>query len=289
MNKLTRRRFIDTLQLVLLWLCGAIAVGFLLLILIYVLSRGIPNIHWAFLSTVYKPGLGSSGIREIIVGTLAMIGLTLLIAVPVGVLAAIYMAEYAKKGKVLSAIRFCVESLAGIPSILYGLFGYTFFVIQCALGFSLISSALTLAISVSGSEQAFVRQMNLRAHFTVPNSYREGSLALGASKLTTLLRVVLPCAIPGILSAIILSMGRVMGETAAVYYTAGTMAKAPQSICSSTRSLAVHLYLLVKEGLHSGEAFATATILIVIIVGLNALASFIAKRLSRRLTGGKAI
>ena len=144
MNKLTRRKFIDTLQLVLLWLCGAIAVGFLLLILIYVLSRGIPNIHWEFLSTVYKPGLGSSGIREIIVGTLAMIGLTLLIAVPVGVLAAIYMAEYAKKGRVLSTIRFCVESLAGIPSILYGLFGYTFFVIQCALGFSLISSALTV-------------------------------------------------------------------------------------------------------------------------------------------------
>ena len=285
MNKLTRRKFIDTLQLVLLWLCGAIAVGFLLLILIYVLSRGIPNIHWAFLSTVYKPGLGSSGIREIIVGTLAMIGLTLLIAVPVGVLAAIYMAEYAKKGKVLSTIRFCVESLAGIPSILYGLFGYTFFVIQCALGFSLISSALTLAIMVL---PVIIRSTE-EALFTVPNSYREGSLALGASKLTTLLCVVLPCAIPGILSAIILSMGRVMGETAAVYYTAGTMAKAPQSIYSSTRSLAVHLYLLVKEGLNSGEAFATATILIVIIVGLNALANFIAKRLSRRLTGGKAI
>ena len=285
MNKLTRRKFIDTLQLVLLWLCGAIAVGFLLLILIYVLSRGIPNIHWAFLSTVYKPGLGSSGIREIIVGTLAMIGLTLLIAVPVGVLAAIYMAEYAKKGKVLSAIRFCVESLAGIPSILYGLFGYTFFVIQCALGFSLISSALTLAIMVL---PVIIRSTE-EALFTVPNSYREGSLALGASKLATLFRVVLPCAIPGILSAIILSMGRVMGETAAVYYTAGTMAKAPQSIYSSTRSLAVHLYLLVKEGLNSGEAFATATILIVIIVGLNALASFIAKRLGRRLTGGKAI
>ena len=285
MNKLTRRKFIDNLQLVLLWLCGAIAVGFLLLILIYVLSRGIPNIHWAFLSTVYKPGLGSSGIREIIVGTLAMIGLTLLIAVPVGVLAAIYMAEYAKKGKVLSTIRFCVESLAGIPSILYGLFGYTFFVIQCALGFSLISSALTLAIMVL---PVIIRSTE-EALFTVPNSYREGSLALGASKLTTLLCVVLPCAIPGILSAIILSMGRVMGETAAVYYTAGTMAKAPQSIYSSTRSLAVHLYLLVKEGLNSGEAFATATILIVIIVGLNALAGFIAKRLSRRLTGGKAI
>ena len=213
MNKLTRRKFIDTLQLVLLWLCGAIAVGFLLLILIYVLSRGIPNIHWAFLSTVYKPGLGSSGIREIIVGTLAMIGLTLLVAVPVGVLAAIYMAEYAQKGKVLSTIRFCVESLAGIPSILYGLFGYTFFVIQCALGFSLISSALTLAIMVL---PVIIRSTE-EALFTVPNSYREGSLALGASKLTTLFRVVLPCAIPGILSAIILSMGRVMGETAAVY------------------------------------------------------------------------
>ena len=124
------------------------------------------------------------------------------------------------------------------------------------------------------------------ALFTVPDSYREGSLALGASKLTTLFRVILPSAIPGILSAIILSMGRVMGETAAVYYTAGTMARVPSSVFSSTRSLAVHLYLLVKEGLESGDAFATATILIVIVVGLNALANFIAKRLSRKLTGG---
>lgn len=276
------RKTIDTLLCALLWLCGGIAVAFLALILIYVISRGVPHINWEFLSTVYKPGLDLTGIREIIIGTLAMIGLTLVIAVPVGVLAAIYMAEYARKGKVLTVIRFCVESLAGIPSILYGLFGYTFFVIQCAFGFSLLSSALTLAIMVL---PVIIRSTE-EALFTVPDSYREGSLALGASKLTTLFRVILPSAIPGILSAIILSMGRVMGETAAVYYTAGTMAKAPSSVMSSTRSLAVHLYLLVKEGLDTGEAFATATILIVIIVGLNALANFIAKRLSRRLTGG---
>lgn len=276
------RKTIDTLLCALLWLCGGIAVAFLALILIYVISRGVPHINWEFLSTVYKPGLDLTGIREIIIGTLAMIGLTLVVAVPVGVLAAIYMAEYARKGKVLTVIRFCVESLAGIPSILYGLFGYTFFVIQCAFGFSLLSSALTLAIMVL---PVIIRSTE-EALFTVPDSYREGSLALGASKLTTLFRVILPSAIPGILSAIILSMGRVMGETAAVYYTAGTMAKAPSSVMSSTRSLAVHLYLLVKEGLDTGEAFATATILIVIIVGLNALANFIAKRLSRRLTGG---
>lgn len=276
------RKTIDTLLCALLWLCGGIAVAFLALILIYVISRGIPHINWEFLTTVYKPGLDLTGIREIIIGTLAMIGLTLVVAVPVGVLAAIYMAEYARKGKVLTVIRFCVESLAGIPSILYGLFGYTFFVIQCAFGFSLLSSALTLAIMVL---PVIIRSTE-EALFTVPDSYREGSLALGASKLTTLFRVILPSAIPGILSAIILSMGRVMGETAAVYYTAGTMAKAPSSVMSSTRSLAVHLYLLVKEGLDTGEAFATATILIVIIVGLNALANFIAKRLSRRLTGG---
>ena len=276
------RKTVDNLLKALLWVCGGIAVAFLALILIYVITRGIPYINWEFLTTAYRPGLGSNGIRDIIVGTLAMVGLTLVIAVPIGVLAAIYLGEYAKKGKVLTTIRFCVESLAGIPSILYGLFGYTFFAIQLAFGFSLLSSALTLAIMVL---PVIIRSTE-EALFTVPDSYREGSLALGASKLTTLFRVILPSAIPGILSAIILSMGRVMGETAAVYYTAGTMARVPSSVFSSTRSLAVHLYLLVKEGLESGDAFATATILIVIVVGLNALANFIAKRLSRKLTGG---
>lgn len=276
------RKTVDNLLKALLWICGGIAVAFLALILIYVITRGIPYINWEFLTTAYRPGLGSNGIRDIIVGTLAMVGLTLVIAVPIGVLAAIYMGEYAKKGKVLTTIRFCVESLAGIPSILYGLFGYTFFAIQLAFGFSLLSSALTLAIMVL---PVIIRSTE-EALFTVPDSYREGSLALGASKLTTLFRVILPSAIPGILSAIILSMGRVMGETAALYYTAGTMARVPSSVFSSTRSLAVHLYLLVKEGLESGDAFATATILIVIVVGLNALANFIAKRLSRKLTGG---
>lgn len=276
------RKTVDNLLKALLWVCGGIAVAFLALILIYVITRGIPYINWEFLTTAYRPGLDQHGIRDIIVGTLAMVGLTLVIAVPIGVLAAIYMGEYAKKGKVLTTIRFCVESLAGIPSILYGLFGYTFFAIQLAFGFSLLSSALTLAIMVL---PVIIRSTE-EALFTVPDSYREGSLALGASKLTTLFRVILPSAIPGILSAIILSMGRVMGETAAVYYTAGTMARVPSSVFSSTRSLAVHLYLLVKEGLESGDAFATATILIVIVVGLNALANFIAKRLSRKLTGG---
>ena len=276
------RKTVANLLKALLWVCGGIAVAFLALILIYVITRGIPYINWEFLTTAYRPGLGSNGIRDIIVGTLAMVGLTLVFAGPIGVLAAIYMGEYAKKGKVLTTIRFCVESLAGIPSILYGLFGYTFFAIQLAFGFSLLSSALTLAIMVL---PVIIRSTE-EALFTVPDSYREGSLALGASKLTTLFRVILPSAIPGILSAIILSMGRVMGETAAVYYTAGTMARVPSSVFSSTRSLAVHLYLLVKEGLESGDAFATATILIVIVVGLNALANFIAKRLSRKLTGG---
>ncbi len=276
------RKILDALGYILLWLCGALSIAFLAVILIYVLSRGIPGVNWQFLSTVYKPGLGLTGIRQIIWGTLGIAGLTLAIAVPVGVFAAIYMAEYAKRGRVLTAIRFCVESLAGIPSILYGLFGYTFFVMQCAFGFSLLSSALTLAIMVL----PVIIRATEEALFTVPVSYREGSLALGAGKLTTLMRVVLPSAVPGILSAIILSMGRVMGETAAVYYTAGTMAKAPQTVFSSTRSLAVHLYLLVKEGLGAGEAFATATVLIVIIVGLNALASWIARRMSQRFTGG---
>ena len=275
MNKLTKRKLIDTLQLVLLWLCGAIAVGFLLLILIYVLSRGIPNIDWAFLSTVYKPGLGSSGIREIIVGTLAMIGLTLLIAVPVGVLAAIYMAEYARKGKVLSTIRFCVESLAGIPSILYGLFGYTFFVIQCALGFSLISSALTLAIMVL---PVIIRSTE-EALKTVDDSYREGSYGLGAGKLRTVFRIVLPSSVAGIFSGIILAIGRIIGETAALIYTSGTIAKMPTSVMDSARTLSIHMYALSGEGLHMAEAAATAVVLLVTVFCLNGIAALIEKKL----------
>ena len=275
MNKLTKRKLIDTLQLVLLWLCGAIAVGFLLLILIYVLSRGIPNIDWAFLSTVYKPGLGSSGIREIIVGTLAMIGLTLLIAVPVGVLAAIYMAEYARKGKVLSTIRFCVESLAGIPSILYGLFGYTFFVIQCALGFSLISSALTLAIMVL---PVIIRSTE-EALKTVDDSYREGSYGLGAGKLRTVFRIVLPSSVAGIFSGIILAIGRIIGETAALIYTSGTIAKMPTSVMDSARTLSIHMYALSGEGLHMDEAAATAVVLLVTVFCLNGIAALIEKKL----------
>ena len=271
------RKTVDNLLKALLWVCGGIAVAFLALILIYVITRGIPYINWEFLTTAYRPGLGSNGIRDIIVGTLAMVGLTLVIAVPIGVLAAIYMGEYAKKGKVLTTIRFCVESLAGIPSILYGLFGYTFFAIQLAFGFSLLSSALTLAIMVL----PVIMRTTEEALLAVPDSFREGSFGLGAGKLRTVFRIVLPPAIPGISSGIILAMGRIVGETAALIYTAGTVAEMPKNIFSSTRTLAVHMYSLSSEGLYMDQAYATAVVLLVIVMLINLGSTFVAKKINK--------
>ncbi|SCJ06592.1 Phosphate transport system permease protein pstA [uncultured Clostridium sp.] len=271
----------DRLVKFIIWACAIITILFLVLLLVYVISRGLPAINWEFLSTDYKPGLDLNGIAPIIGGSLLLIGLTLLFAVPIGVFAAIYMAEYAKGGRGLTTIRFGVESLAGIPSILYGLFGYTFFVTFLGFKMSLLSGALTLSIMIL----PLIIRTTEESLRTVPISYREGSLALGANKLSTLFKVVLPSAIPGILAAVILAMGRVMGESAAVYYTAGTVAQVPTGLGESTRSMAVHLYLLAKEGLSQDEAFATATVLVVVIALLNALASFVASALRKRLTG----
>ena len=311
MNKLTRRKFIDTLQLVLLWLCGAIAVGFLMpssspkvrlftiktaqllmtilfLFLIYVLSRGIPNIHWAFLSTVYKPGLGSSGIREIIVGTLAMIGLTLLIAVPVGVGSAIYLVEYAPRAsRFVKLVRITAETLQGIPSIIYGLFGALFFVGVCKMGLSLLSGACTLAIMVL----PVIMRTTEEALLAVPDAYRQGGYGLGAGRVRTVFRCVLPSAMPGILGGVILALGRCVGEVAALIFTAGSIAaipnfvaEGPAAVLDSARTLAVHMYALSSEGLYIHETYATAVVLLVIVVQiLQELGMHFAKLSDKRI------
>ena len=271
------RKIIDNVQRSVLWLCGGIAVAFLAVILVYVIARGIPYINWEFLSTAYRPGLDQEGIRDIIVGTLAMVGLTLVIAVPIGVLAAIFMAEYAKKGKVLTTIRFCVESLAGIPSILYGLFGYTFFCLQLAFGFSLLSSALTLAIMIL----PLIMRTAEEALKSVPDSYREASFGLGAGKLRTIFKIVLPSAVPGILSGVILATGRVVGETAALLFTAGTIAKVA-GLMDSGRTLAVHMYALSSEGLYMNQMYATGVILMLIVLLINGCSGMIAKKIAKK-------
>lgn len=279
----SKRRISDGVLRGLIWLSAIITIGFLVLLLVYIFAQGLPHINWEFLTTMYKPGLDQEGILPMIVGTLCLIGLSLLIAVPVGVFAALHLGEYAKKNRFLALIHFATESLAGIPSILYGLFGFTFFVTFCQFKTSILAGSLTMAIMIL----PLIIRSTEEALQTVPQSYREGSLALGASKLTTLFKIILPSAMPGILAAVILAMGRVVGETAALYYTSGTMPQMPVSAMSSVRSLAIHLYLLAKEGLDQGQAFATACVLIIAIALLNLLSTTIVNHFYKKLNGQK--
>ena len=276
-----KRKLIDIFLKALLWIFSLLTVGFLAWMILYIISKGLPGINWEFISTEYNLFRDKTGILPMIVGTLLLIFSTLAIAIPIGVSAAIYLTEYAKQGRVVQVIRFATESLAGIPSILYGLFGYIFFKNTLHLGFSVLSGALTLSIMVLPT----IVRTTEEALLSVNPGYREGSLALGASRLQTLFKVILPSAIPGILTAVILSMGRVIGETAAVIYTAGSVAKIPaveRLFTSSVRTLSVHLYMVALEEADFVSAFATATILMLIIALLNSMVSRFAHRLTSR-------
>lgn len=279
-----KRKITDLVLKALIWIFSLMTVGFLVWMIIYIVGRGVSGISWEFISSNYNLYKGETGILPMIVGTLLLIFTTLAIAVPIGVSAAIYLTEYAKQGRLVRIIRFATESLAGIPSIIYGLFGYIFFKNTLHLGFSVISGALTLSIMVLPT---LVRTTE-EALLSVNPGYREGSLALGASRLQTILKVVLPSAIPGILTAVILSMGRVIGETAAVIYTVGSVAKIPavgNIFTSSVRTLSVHLYMVALEEADFESAFATATILMMIIATLN----FAANRIAGHLVSRKGI
>ena len=212
-----------------------------------------------------------------IVSTLYMVGIGLLISAPIGIGAAIYLNEYAKPGKFVNAIRFATESLAAVPSIIFGLFGMAFFLTQCKLGISIMSGSLTVSMMVLPT----IVKTTEEALKTVPVSYREGSLALGASKFKTIIKVVLPNALSGILTGVVLGTGRIVGETAAIYLTAGTMYRFPESPMESGRTLAVHLYLLAKEGISFEEAYGTAVVLLITILLLNLLTYFIGHKLSK--------
>ena len=212
-----------------------------------------------------------------IVSTLYMVFIGLLISAPIGIGAAIYLNEYAKEGRFVRFIRFSTETLAAVPSILFGLFGMMFFLTQCKLGFSILAGALTISLMVLPT----IVKTTEEALKTVPNALREGSLALGAGKFVTIMKVVLPSALPGILTGIVLGTGRIVGETAAIYLTAGTMFKLPATPMDSGRTLAVHLYLLAKEGISFDEAYGTAVVLIITILLLNLLTYLIGRKLSK--------
>ncbi len=242
-------------------------------LVLYILVKGVPHLKPSLFAWTYTSD--NVSMMPAIINTLLMTALTLVVAVPLGVFAAIYLVEYAKKGnKLVNVVRVTAETLTGIPSIVYGLFGMLFFVGYCHWGYSLLSGSLTLAIMVL----PVIMRTTEEALLAVPDSFREGSFGLGAGKLRTVFRVVLPSAIPGILSGVILATGRIVGETAALIYTAGTIAKVPSSIFSSTRTLSVHMYNLSKEGLHTDESYATAVVLLVIVMLINILSHTIADK-----------
>ncbi len=256
----------------------ATTVGVLAWILWHVISNGIGHINWTFLSSGYSRTGATSGIWPMIVSTVYMVLLSLAIAAPIGIMAAIYLTEYAKPGsKIVKVIRFATESLAGIPSIIYGMFGLTLFVSKFQLGFSILAGALTLSILIL----PVIIRTTEEALMCVPNTYREGSYALGASRIYTIWRVILPSSLPGIITAIILCIGRIIGESAPVFLTAGMVARIPNSVFDSGRTLTVHLYKLTQELFSINEwnqAYATATVLVLVVLGLNILTRVISSR-----------
>lgn len=248
----------------------------LLLIVGYILIKGIPHLTPELFAWEYNSN--NVSMMPSIINTLLMTMISLIVCVPLGIGAAIYLTEYAKRGSSLvKIVRMTAETLSGIPSIIYGLFGSLFFVVALKMGLSLISGALTLSIMVLPT----IMRTTEEALLAVPDSYREGSFGLGAGRLRTTFKVVLPSAVPGILSGVILAVGRIVGETAALIYTAGTVAKVPDSVLDSTRTLAVHMYTISSEGLYINQSYATAVVLLVVVLGINGLSSFIAKRIGR--------
>ena len=258
-------------------IAAVITVSVFVFLVGYILVKGVTHITLDLFAFKYTSE--NVSLFPALVNTITMTLVSLLIAVPLGIFAAIYLVEYAKRGnKFVGIIRTTAETLAGIPSIVYGLFGMLFFVTALEWSYSMLAGAFTLSIMIL----PLIIRTTEEALISVPDSYREGSFGLGAGRLRTVFRIVLPSAVPGILSGVILSIGRIVGETAALIYTAGTVADIPPDLLSSGRTLAVHMYALSNEGLYIDQAYATAVVLIVIVFGINAMSAFIAKRIARQ-------
>ena len=260
-------------------LAAAVTVLVLGFLVSYVLVRGVPNLRPEMFAPTYTSE--NQSMLPAIVNTCTMTLFSLLVAVPFGVGSAIYLAEYAQKGsRIVSLVRVTTETLSGIPSIVYGLFGMLFFVTALHWGFSLLSGACTLAIMIL----PLIMRTTEEALKSVPDSFREASFGLGAGRLRTVFKVVLPSAVPGILAGVILAIGRIVGETAALIYTAGTVAQIPggkDALFLSGRTLAIHMYVLSSEGLHTNEAYATAVVLLVTVLLINTLSAVVARRLTK--------
>jgi phosphate transport system permease protein len=265
-----------------IWGGGVITILLLLIIIGYVLIQGIPGINWDFLMTAPKGGLsGEGGISTVIVSTLYLIGVTLVLLVPIGIGAAVYLSEYAPNNRLTRIIRYGVETLAGIPSIIFGLFGFALFVTVMSFNFSILSGALTLVCLLLPTMICTTEEA-LRA---VPHSYREAALALGTTRWQMISRIVLPSALSGIVTAVILCIGRAIGETACLYVTLGGSSAMPSSLLSGGRTLALHVYYLAMETNALDKAMATASVLIITIILINALTNWLAGRFQRKMKG----
>lgn len=256
-------------------LAAAITVFVLGYLIVYILANGIPHLKPSLFAFTYTSD--NVSMMPALINTVLMTLATLIVAVPLGIFAAIYLVEYAKKGsRLVKLIRITAETLSGIPSIIYGLFGLLFFCTALKWSYCLLAGALTLVIMIL----PLIIRTSEEALLSVPDAYREASFGLGAGKLRTIFRVVLPTAIHGILSGVILATGRIVGETAALLYTAGSVAKIP-NLMGSGRTLAVHMYVLSSEGLYMDQAYATAVVLLVFVLVLNGISNLLAKQLTK--------
>ena len=261
-----------------LWALTAVTVGVLVFIVAYILRHGLPYVTWEFLSQPPRAMGRAGGVLPMIVGTLLVTGLAVAIAAPIGVMTAIYLTEYTREGRLTAVIRFGADCLAGIPSIIFGLFGFVFFAITLGRGMSILSGALTLALMVlptiiRTSEEA------LRA---VPAAFREVSYGLGSTRWQMVTRVVLRSALPGVATGVVLSIGRSISETAAVMLTAGSALRMPQSVFDSSRTMSLHFYILSREGLSMTNAYAMAALLIVVILAINVVTYSLMQRFVAR-------
>jgi phosphate transport system permease protein len=271
-----RKKPMDWLLFLLTW--GAAGVTFLALffLIAHILVNGIPFIQPSLFAWNYNSE--NVSLVPAMITTVMMVAAALIISVPLGLFTAIYLVEYAKRGsRLVKLVRITAETLSGIPSIVYGLFGLLFFVTWLGWGFSLLAGTFTISIMILPLIMRTAEE-SLKA---VPDSFREGSFGLGAGRLRTVFRIVLPSAVPGILAGVIFAIGRIVGESAALIYTAGTVAKIPETMMNSGRTLAVHMYALSSEGLYTGQAYATAVILLAVVMGINALSAVLAKRITK--------
>ena len=264
----------------LLWLCGIMAVVCLLIVIGYTLIEGLKGISWEFLTTNPAPGSsGGGGIASIILSTAMLAGIAMSITIPLGIFAAIYLSEYAQANKITSAIRYSIETLAGIPSIIFGVFGFLVLVVMIGFGMSILAAGITIAILLL----PFMIRTVEEALKAVPQHSREAALALGATKWQTIWGTVLPTALAGILTAIILCIARLLGETAPLFLTMGGLAGPPSSWMDGGRSLAMHIYYSVVELGNTGQAFATATVLIVVILIFSLITNVISTYSRKKL------